>query len=177
VTETAEPHLPVSPVLFDLVTAYAGEIETAKALPKGPLKQKTPIVEFCRSFFAQFFENVLGQEITGIDSDTKLEATTKRLELEGEREHTAEPAKAELEAKVSLISSFEDLCEMWPDVLGFSYGGSASEYKRFHTTYVPELLAQIETWANAASEMAIAERAREALAVYKPAATRFARAS
>jgi hypothetical protein len=177
VTETAEPQPPVSPLLFDLVTAYAGEIERAKALPKGPLKQKTPIVEFCRSFFAQFFENVLGQEITGVDSDTKLEATTKRLELQGEREHIAEPAKAELDAKVALISSFEDLCEMWPDVLGFSYGGSASEYKRFHTTYVPELLGQIETWAGAAGETAIAERAKEALMVYKPAVTKFARAS
>lgn len=167
------PSPPVELLLFDLVTKYADEVKGEKVPPKGPLRRKTPIVEFCRTFFQQFFENVLDQEVTGIDQETKLEATTKRLELVEERDTAEEPAKTEITTKIKLISSFEDLCEMWPDVLGFSYGGSASEFKRFHTTYVPDLLEQIKTWATVADLPTLAERARAALESFKPAMRRF----
>jgi hypothetical protein len=161
-SEPASP--PIEPRLFDLVTQYASAVTSGKTSTKGPLKKTTPIVEFCRTFFQQFFEHVLGREITGIDADAKLAAINLRLDLE--EKHGSESVRR-------LISSFEDLCEMWPDVLGFSYGGSASEFKRFNTAYVPELLGEIRDWAQEAGYPELVDRAGTALAAFESAATRF----
>ena len=42
---------------------------------------------------------------------------------------------------------------MWPDVLGFTYGGLSTEFRRFHTDYIPRLLKRIAAWADAEGDL------------------------
>jgi hypothetical protein len=152
--------LPVEPALFDLVTRYAEELNAGKVSAKTSLKRTTPIVEFCRTFFVQFFEHELDHEIIGIDQQAKFDATRMRIDLEDQPD--SEPTRL-------LIGWFEELCDIWPDVLGFSYGGSASEFLRFHTSYVPRLLQRTQSWAEVRGYDELVERAKAALAAYEPA--------
>jgi len=152
--------LPIAPSLFGLITTYVDQINKGKVSVKSPLKRTTPIVEFCRTFFQQFFENELGHEITSIDQQAKFEATHLRHDLDN---------NPETKALELLIGWFEELCDIWPDVLGFSYGGSATEFRNFHTIYVPRLLERLIVWAKARGFDEIVASAEEALRLYEPA--------
>jgi hypothetical protein len=152
---------PVALSLFDLVERYAKQIEDGKIDVKNPLKRTTPIIEFCRTFYQQFFEHELGLEIKGVDQSAKAKA----IELRHAFDDQAAPVPR-------LIAWFEELCDIWIDVLGFSYAGSASEFRRFHNTYVVRLLERIETWARAADYAELLERTKTARAVYGRAVTK-----
>ena len=58
--------LPVAPELFDVLVEYAKEIEQGKVKP-ARLASTSPALTFCDNFYAQFFQNVLGREITSFD--------------------------------------------------------------------------------------------------------------
>jgi hypothetical protein len=156
----ASSELPVEPELFELVAQYARQIEAGEVSANDPLKRTTPIVEFCRTFFQQFFEHELNHEITGVDQQAQADAARLRGDLEDAKRD--EPTRL-------LVGWFEELCEIWPDVLGFSYGGSTSEFRRFHTGYVVRLLERIQAWAKARGYKPLLDAAKKALAVYRPA--------
>jgi hypothetical protein len=157
----ADSSEPVEPRLFQLVEEYAEQLQRGEVDAKRPGKRPTPLVEFTRTFYQQFFEHEYGLEIQSVDQQTKLLAVRKRIELESVEGN--KPA-------VLVIGWFEELCDMWPDVLGFSYGGSTGEYLRFHKSYVPRLLERVVKWATANGHTAVAEAAGKALEVYRPVA-------
>ena len=138
-----------------LMAVAAGKFDTTTAV-----KRETPIVEFCVTFFQQLFESEFREEIVAVDDTSKAQATRIRLRLKRTNVHLAK------DGLVKLVSSFEELCDLWPDVLGFAYGGSASEFQRFHYTYLPRLLERIEEWARAARQDKLLERAVAARARY-----------
>jgi hypothetical protein len=131
----AEP--PVAAELFDRLASYAKQLGAKGLQEKKPLKRDAVVVVFCQAFFQQFFEYAFGHEITSVDAQAKAEAARLRITAEG---------NDALVERAAIIRSFEDLCDLWPDVLGFSYGGLSTEFKRFHTTFMPRLLDRIVHW-------------------------------
>jgi hypothetical protein len=155
--------LPVEPTLFSLVEQYADSINSGKVDAERGLPRDASIVVFCQTFFQQFFEHEYSLEITGTDGKSKSSAIRLRLRLEGE--HGKGPT-------TRLIELFQDLCDAWPDILGWTYGGSEEEFEEFHVVYVPRLLKRIEAWAKEHGYDAIADRSRAAAKVYIPASER-----
>ena len=156
----------IAPGLFDLVVRYANDLADRGLSTRDPLKRDATIVVFCQTFFQQFFEYAFEYEITSIDQETKLEAT--RLRVEGKRDGASPEA-------IALVRSFEDLCDMWPDVLGFTYGGLSSEFRRFHTKYIPALLERIVRWAVVVGLTAIEVAAKAALATWEQTAKKWSK--
>ena len=54
---------PVAPELFDVLIDYDKHMEQAKAKQPQPITSTSPALEFCENFYAQFFQNRLGNEI------------------------------------------------------------------------------------------------------------------
>jgi hypothetical protein len=160
---SAASQSPVEPRLFSLIERYAVAIKNGEVDLGSPLRRDSPVVQFCIEFFHQFFEHELDLEIKGFNPQSKESAVRRRLELEQERD-TA-PTR-------QLILAFQKLCDSWPDILGFSYGGSRLEFRRFHAVYVPRLLHRIEVWAEAKKYSTIVEAVQSAARVYAPVAKR-----
>jgi hypothetical protein len=154
---------PVEPRLFQLLSRYAGDLKEGRIDLRKPLKQSDLVVEFCRTFFQQFFENELTLEIVGVDQIARQQAARLRIGLE--QDASTKPTR-------DVIRSFEDLCDMWPDVLGFSYGGLPTEYRRFHATFMPRLLDRIIRWSKERGYSQIATAANTAKRDYAPAIER-----
>jgi len=154
---------PVDPRLFSLVTRYAKAIDAGKVSTKRPLSRDTLVVQFCVTFFQQFCEHEVGFEITGIDEKSKAAATRRRVKL-GRQRNTM--------STQHLLFSFEDLCDAWPNILGFGYGGSTAEFISFHTIYVPRLLERIVAWARDRGFEDVAKAAQSAADDYVPASER-----
>lgn len=155
--------LAVAPGLFDRVSQYAKQLSADGLSTKQPLKRDATIVVFCQTFFQQFFEHEFGHEITAVDRQAKEEAAALRI--------AAEKKRGKKQA-VALVRSFEDLCDIWPDVLGFTYGGLTTEFRRFHTTYIPRLLRRAEAWAKASDMPQIEKAAAAASKEWSAAAKR-----
>ena len=154
---------PIALGLFDRVRDYAGQLVKDGLSTKKPLKRDSTIVVFCQTFFQQFFEYRFAYEITAVDRQAKLD--TSRLRVAAEANGTSAEA-------IALVRSFEDLCDAWPDVLGFTYGGLSSEFRRFHTTYIPRLLQRIVAWANAENIPELSDAASRASSEWDKAAKR-----
>lgn len=151
----------VEPKVFDFLDDHLTSVASGKFDTNTAVKRETPIVDFCVTFFQQLFESQFREVIVAVDDKSKTQATRVRLGLNGDEQG----------ALVKLVSSFEELCDLWPDVLGFAYGGSATEFQRFHYTYLPRLLERIETWAQDAEESVLLERVTKSRARYKEVVT------
>jgi hypothetical protein len=145
---------PVASGIFDFLDAYLTALEKKEIDSTSPIKSPAPIGDFLFTFYQQFFDSGWKVEITAIDLTSKGQAAKLRL---------AKAPKPERSA-VKLISAFEDLCDLWQDLLGFQYGGHASELLRFHETYLPRLLKRIVDWARALNHPLLLGRAEVALA-------------
>lgn len=143
--------LPVEPKLFLLVERYANGLSSGEVAPEDELAPE--VVAFCVNFFQQFLQNEAGLEITGIDDASKEAAIRRRLEL-GQDKRTL-PVRR-------LIVMFQDLCDMWPDIVEGSYESSESPSRQFHKIYMPRLLKRIEDWAGASGYSDIANSAEAA---------------
>lgn len=153
--------LPVEPKLFLLLERYANALSRGEVEPEGELRPE--VVTFCVNFFQQFLQNVVGLEITGIDDESKAAAIRRRLEL-GQETRTR-PIR-------SLIVMFQDLCDMWPDLVEGTYDTSESPFRRFHKIYMPRLLKRIEDWARAGGYPDIANRAVAAARTFDAASSK-----
>jgi hypothetical protein len=154
---------PIALGLFDRVRDYARLLAKDGLSTKKPLKRDATIIVFCQTFFQQFFEYKFAYELTAVDAQAKLEAT--RLRVAAEQDGVGDEA-------IALVRSFEDLCDMWPDVLGFTYGGLSTEFRRFHVDYIPRLLKRISGWATADGLADIATAAQSASGEWDKAAKR-----
>jgi hypothetical protein len=131
--------LPVQRALFDVLIAYAKGIESGAIRPTQSLAATSPALTFCENFYAQFFQNELREEIKGFNLENKRIAVRTRLALKARRRPTA---------TVQLITWFEKLCDIYPNVLALAYGGGTRiGFHDFHMNYLITLLKRITTWA------------------------------
>jgi hypothetical protein len=151
--------MPVEPSLFELVEKYAQELNDGKVSAEKPLKRTAGIVAFCQNFYLQFFQNVLNSPITSIGMPAKRVAARVAVER-------GDALSAETNA---LVSWFEELCDIYPDVLALGYGGSVAAFRRFHEEYIPTLLERIIEWASADGHDGVKDAAEAAQLSYQAA--------
>jgi hypothetical protein len=151
---------PVEPTLFDLVKSYAADITAGHVNPTKPLKLTTPIIVFCQNFFLQFFQNELATEILGVDDASKRIAA--RIALTLEREGTRP-------ATLALVAWYENFCDIFPNVVALSYGGSRGFFLHFHQEHVKRLLDRAGSWSVERSYDALTPVIRDAREVYAAA--------
>jgi hypothetical protein len=150
----------VAPELFDVLIDYAKDIQQGKIKPTR-LVSTSPALTFCDNFYAQFFQNELGQEITSFSSDAKKIAVQCRLEVKD---------KGGLINTIQLITLFEKLCDDYPDILALAYGtGTKTAFLNFHNNYLLRLLERASAWAEAKKYSDIQGKAGLALSALRNA--------
>jgi hypothetical protein len=105
---------PIAPSVFDGAAEYSKGLEDGSIGIDKPLSNTTPIINFCQSFFVQFFDNVLHSSLLAIDAQAKEQAAGIREGLA--KDGSAAPIRL-------LVSLFEELCDEWPEVLGLRSSG------------------------------------------------------
>jgi hypothetical protein len=141
--------VPVEPSLFTFVDEFVDEIKNRKRKPLDTLAANSRIITFCEAFFAQFFANVLDEEIVGFDFAAKRTAAGIAIALAKDK------TKAEIR---KLVALFEAFCEMHDDLLG-GYGGAPDlTYRAFHREYMLRLLRGARDWAKADGHSELCER-------------------
>ncbi len=159
---------PIAPELFDVLTDYTKDIEAGKIKETPTLASTSPALTFCENFYAQFFQNVAGREITGFNNDTKKEAVRIRLRMKKAKTPKTPPAT------IQLITWFEKLCEIYPNVLALGYGGGSTvAFIGFHKDYLLVLLERTAAWAKAANSPEIEQRATSAVSDLRKALATF----
>ncbi len=148
---------PVDAEVFNFLDTYLDALERGEVDDDSPVESPAPIGDFLHTFFREFFEAGWNMEITTIDDTAKAQATRIRLERVPKTERPT----------AKLISSFEDLCDMWADLLGFAYVGHQQEMNRFYGTYLRRLVGRIRDWAGAAGHDRIRHRAELAVGRFK----------
>lgn len=147
---------PVEPALFLDLESYAHELGQGLHKPGDELASK--IVNFCTAFFRQFLKYEVGLEDIRFDEESKEAAVQQRLRLEQE-EFTRPVA--------DLLLMFQDLCDLWPDLMQESYEGSESSFRRFHRSYLPRLLESIERWSRIRGYTDITDRVAAAARAFR----------
>lgn len=110
--------------------------KNAKALEAGaesldaPIRRHSTLMSFVEQAFAQSFRNRFGLDIMSFTQSDKDEVLI-----------AARDAKDRSPQK--LVDLYVDVCNVWPDVLSQSYGGSTADFLEFRTETVPELLATL----------------------------------
>jgi hypothetical protein len=151
----------VNPKLFDVLIEYAQGVESGQIHPAKSLAETSPALTFCESFYAQFFQNELRLRITSFDNESKKAAVALRMNLKKKRTPRA---------VIQLITWFEKLCDIYPNVLALGYGGGSKlSFYDFHANYLVVLLSRILAWANAGKSSALKMKVREALAAMRRA--------
>jgi hypothetical protein len=100
--------------------------------------------------------------VASFDQDEKQEA------LDG-IEQLVEADNRAFEYLEPIVELFATLCDDWPDIMDFSYGGSASDFRDFRVDMVPGLLEALEDWARSTGDSELATRIEPILASYKEA--------
>ncbi len=131
---------PIAPELFDILVEFADTVREGEADPNDRLTEASDVIVFCQNFYIQLFQNALGITITALDDAAKEKAVRLRRRL---AEKNA-PATT-----LQLITWFERLCEIWPDVLDEVYGGGVEDRLAFYGGYVSKLLRRARAWAAA----------------------------
>jgi hypothetical protein len=153
--------LPVAPELFDVLTQYAKDIEQGKVRSTPSLGATSPALTFCENFYAQFFQNRLGQPIEHINLESKKAAVRLRLEIKEKNG----PAVI-----IQLITWYENLCDIYSSVLALGYGvGTKAVFFNFHNNYLTTLLDRASVWAQVENFADIEQRAKLALSELKKA--------
>lgn len=141
---------PVEPALFDLLDQYSDAIKAGKVRARRSVRRSSRVVTFLQSFFEQLFASCFDIQLEAFDDESK------RLSVELRHEKNVE------ELLRPVVSAFEEACDLYPDIIGSSYGGgSATTFRRFHKRYLPRLLQSVQRWAHAVGHAELAERAHQ----------------
>lgn len=149
---------PIAPEIFNFIDEAAEALGNEGQVDE-PLDFGSPVREFCRTFYEQFFANVANKRLLDISADSALEATVL---LKDPRRNWTQEARA-------LLVTFQHLYKMDADVRGQNYGGDGDIYREFHEVFVVELLDEIGAWAKAENEEELAKRAIASSATYAKA--------
>jgi hypothetical protein len=95
-------------------------------------------------------EFVLRAEDVPFSFDPSLSGEVADLEDEL-REDDREPL-------ADVLRVYQDLAGLYPDVLGFAYGGTPDDFFELRRTVVPELLAAATAWAEDRKDQTLAQR-------------------
>jgi hypothetical protein len=143
---------PVAPELFDVLSQYAKDIEQAKVKQTRYLASTSPALTFCENFYAQFFQNRLGKVIERFSLEQKKAAVRIRLEIKD---------KNGSQVIIRLITLYEKLCDIYPDVLALGYArASKATFLDFHNNYLLPLLDRVAAWAQAENYADIEQKAK-----------------
>lgn len=143
------PPTPIAPKVFDFVDEAIEELTKEEREVEEPLEIDSPIREFCRTFYEQFFANVGGKPIKGINEQSGLDATL----LLNDRMLTWDDKKR------PLLTRFQHLCKIDGDICGRNKGGGEEIYRDFHEEFVIELIGEIEAWAKDSNQKELGDRA------------------
>jgi hypothetical protein len=111
------------------------------------------VVLFCEAFFQAFFAMEFQQDVVTASDEEKRRAVRRRLKL---RQKEPEVRR--------LIASFEELCDLWPDIQQSSYEEPSPGFTReFHEAYLEPLLTRIAAWASDRGYTEITKRAEHSL--------------
>lgn len=156
---SAAPDHVVSPALFDSIDEYVEQLNSGTALSDKVVPETSPLLTFTENAFAQFFQNEVGTEITGFDFKAKRRAARLRY---SRKDRLSKEAR-------SLISLFEQFCDVHEDVLGAGYGGQASVLEDFHRKLVVRLLERLQALAGGNHDRELRARAASALGSFEQA--------
>jgi len=137
------PDLPVSLDLFQTLIEYMTDVAKGNEDIEEPPRDTEPVIVFVENFYLQLFQNEVRKEITGINLDNKRIAAKAR--------YTLKKAGARKEM-ILLVTWFERLCDIYPDLLAVRYGEEAQHYVEFLTEYLATLLERIDKWAATVSD-------------------------
>lgn len=98
----------------------------------------SPIVVFAQNFYLQFFDKVVGHPITAVNNAAKRDAVVAR--------HALKKQKAPREL-IQLITWFEYLCDIRPDLDAAGYVERTVEFRDFLTGEFRTLIDRIHAWA------------------------------
>jgi hypothetical protein len=126
----------IEPRLFDLLDEYSAAIIEGAIKPASGIRSTSKAITFLQSLFEQMFASSFGVQLEAFDYESKRMSVALRHEQEIPR------------PLVPIVSAFEELCDLYPDVIGASYGGgSTAILRRFHERYLPRLLRSLRRWA------------------------------
>ena len=144
--------------LFNRIDDYIKEIHRGAVNENMALNDQTAIYLFYEVFFFQFFDYCFGKDsITGFDENAEEQATRFRMSLHGTGK----------QATTAVISDFEDFCAVRSGLTAGKYFETHHDFVQFHKDYIPELLADIGTWATAEGLNELAQRSQQALHDYQ----------
>lgn len=93
--------------------------------------------------------------------DVKKDAVRIRLQMKKENGPSA---------SIQLITWFEKMCEIYPNVLALGYGGGSSvAFIGFHKDYLLVLLDRISAWAKVANYPEIEQNSTSSLSALRKA--------
>jgi hypothetical protein len=149
---------PVELALFDLLDEYSAAIVAGEVTSGRRVATSSKIIIFLQSFFEQLFASCFALQLEAFDDESKRMS----VELRHGRDVT--------EKLRPVVSAFEEVCDLYPDIIGASYGGgSEATFRRFHKRYLPRLLRSAAAWANGADERDLAARITESAQAYNSA--------
>ena len=135
----------IAPELVDYIEDYLEETGLDEAVERDELDPDSNLIVFCREVFVQLFANVIGETISTI-GPTSAERANVLLRLHRHRW----PASLR-----RLVGRFQHFCKMYPDLVGKQYGDGSDEISEFHLDFVPDLLRELEAWAEAQEQDAL----------------------
>jgi hypothetical protein len=144
------------PEILRWLEADAEMLTAKKERLDAPVRRSSKLMSFVEQAFAQSFQRRFGLEIKSFTQGDKDEILIAAREAKG-----GPPQKR-------LIDLYVDICNVWPDVLSQSYGGSTADFLEFRTETVPEILAVLKE-LSADSVGPLTKRIEEATNAYKDA--------
>jgi hypothetical protein len=121
------------------------------------VRRSSSVITFLRSFFEQLFASSFDVQLEAFDYESKRMSVALRHDHE-----RAVPRRL-----VPVVSAFEELCDLYPDVVGASYGGgSTTLFRRFHERYLPRLLRSVQRWAADSDQDELEERVRSSAELF-----------
>lgn len=140
----------VEPQLFDLLDEYVESIRSGGAGATQSVRGSSRVIVFLQSFYEQLFAYCFDLELQAFDDESK------RLVVE--MRHGREVPNG----LIPIVSDFELLCDLYPDIIGASYGGgSTATFQRFHRRFLPHLLRSVAAWSRETGSDELSRRAEQ----------------
>jgi hypothetical protein len=131
----------VEPGLFDLLDEYSAGIADGTIESGRRVARTSKVITFLQSLFEQLFASAFDMQLEAFDDESK------RMSVALRHERDVAPDLR------PIVSAFEELCDLYPDIIGASYGGgSTATFRRFHKRYLPRLLRSCKQWATSSGQ-------------------------
>ena len=132
----------VKPELLGAIREEAASISTKRDRLEEPLGLGSALLEFTEQTFDQALRTLLGVHVPDFTQAGKEEV----LALAQRR------AESDREVSADLLNLYVDVCNIWPDVISETYGGSPGDFLEFRTELLPELLSELARLAESREE-------------------------